>query len=377
MARGKGRLPTGMTLRKDGLIEYRFIVDGKRYSVYGTSATDCKKKEIDKRERIQQQMAARNANVTLSKYYDEWIAARKGTVTAATIYCDNRRFKHIRKVLGSRKVAKIERREIIALQKSLSETLSTASVNDIMSLLRSILRSAVIDRITQWNPADGIKRLQRTETPASETIHRALTADEQTTFFKYAADSWYYNFMRFLLLTGMRTGEAAALTWADIDRKAEVIHITKSLSRTGDNSFEIGKPKTRTSRRDIPLTADMIATLDSQKEMQKAVNGYKVVAIDQRIFTATDGKGYIVATTMCNIIKNILGKAAADGHEIERFSAHCFRDTFATEAIRQGMEPQTLKTILGHSSLAMTMDLYSHVMPDTKKQQMDKIKIIV
>ncbi len=52
---------------------------------------------------------------------------------------------------------------------------------------------------------------------------------------------------------------------------------------------------------------------------------------------------------------------------------HVFRHTFATRAIEAGMQPQVLKTILGHSSLAMTMDLYSHVLPDTKAQEMEKI----
>ncbi len=52
---------------------------------------------------------------------------------------------------------------------------------------------------------------------------------------------------------------------------------------------------------------------------------------------------------------------------------HIFRHTFATRAIEAGMQPQVLKTILGHSSLAMTMDLYSHVLPDTKSEEMNKI----
>ncbi|MCI8889082.1 MAG: tyrosine-type recombinase/integrase, partial [Hungatella sp.] len=59
------------------------------------------------------------------------------------------------------------------------------------------------------------------------------------------------------------------------------------------------------------------------------------------------------------------------------FTAHALRDTFATRFIEQGGNPQTLKTILGHSSLAMTMDLYSHVLPNTKQQEMDNLKIVL
>ncbi|MCD8010928.1 MAG: tyrosine-type recombinase/integrase, partial [Lachnospiraceae bacterium] len=61
------------------------------------------------------------------------------------------------------------------------------------------------------------------------------------------------------------------------------------------------------------------------------------------------------------------------GNDFPRITSHVFRHTFATRAIESGMEPQILKTILGHSSLAMTMDLYSHVLPETRREAMEKI----
>ena len=61
------------------------------------------------------------------------------------------------------------------------------------------------------------------------------------------------------------------------------------------------------------------------------------------------------------------------GYEFPRITSQVFRHTFATRAIEAGIQPQVLKTILGHSSLAMTMDLYSHVLPDTKAEEMEKI----
>ena len=62
---------------------------------------------------------------------------------------------------------------------------------------------------------------------------------------------------------------------------------------------------------------------------------------------------------------------------IERISTHALRDTFATRAIESGMNPQTLKEILGHASYSMTMDLYAHVMGETKTREMNLIKISV
>ena len=72
-------------------------------------------------------------------------------------------------------------------------------------------------------------------------------------------------------------------------------------------------------------------------------------------------------------INRIVNHIRADGHDFPRITPHIFRHTFATRAIEAGMPPQVLKTILGHISLAMTMDLYSHVLPDTKAAEMEKI----
>lgn len=72
-------------------------------------------------------------------------------------------------------------------------------------------------------------------------------------------------------------------------------------------------------------------------------------------------------------INRIVTKIRKDGYEFPHITSHVFRHTFATRAIEEGMQPQILKAILGHSSLAMTMDLYSHVLPDVKAEEMDKI----
>ena len=69
-------------------------------------------------------------------------------------------------------------------------------------------------------------------------------------------------------------------------------------------------------------------------------------------------------------IRQVIKKIRKDGKEFPDITPHVFRHTFATRAIEEGMPPQVLKTIMGHSSLAITMDLYSHVMEDTKQKEM-------
>ena len=123
--------------------------------------------------------------------------------------------------------------------------------------------------------------------------------------------------------------------------------------------------------RDIPLTDDILFFLNAEKKRQLEYN--KAVSIEQYVFCDINGQ-IVKQEYMQREIKRIVGKIVNDGHELKtHVTMHVFRHTFATRAIEAGMPPQVLKTILGHSSLAMTMDLYSHVLPDTKASEMQKI----
>jgi integrase len=100
-----------------------------------------------------------------------------------------------------------------------------------------------------------------------------------------------------------------------------------------------------------------------------------VIPINGNVFLTN--YGHMIESQQVNrAIKSCIERLAKKGIAIDHFTAHGLRDTFATRAIESGMNPQTLKTILGHNSLEMTMDLYAHVMPDTKAEEMNKLQLI-
>ena len=78
---------------------------------------------------------------------------------------------------------------------------------------------------------------------------------------------------------------------------------------------------------------------------------------------------FVINSAVNRAIRDGVKRLEQKGNRLEHFTVHAFRDTFAARYIEQGGNLQTLKTILGHSSLAMTMDLYSHVLPDTKQKK--------
>lgn len=359
-------------VRDNGTLEYRFTVDGKRYSVYGMNAKELRAKELELRESIRNGTYTKKRNITLEQYYKEWLRAKQSYTRGNTeLGIKNRYENHIRPALGKRKIVDIEKREIIKLQQELLKTQKASSVNAIITQLKDMLNSAVADNIIVKSPAATVKAAKTDAKKATETYHRALTEEEQALFVEEAQSEWLYEMIALMLCTGLRIGEAAALRWSDIDYANNMIHITKTITRTATGEYTEGAPKSKTGTRDIPMNDIIKGILKSQRAKQTALFG-NVLQISHRVFTGISGT--MVYNAVANsAITRTLKRLEAKGHRIEHFSAHALRDIFATRYIEKGGTPQTLKTILGHSSLAMTMDLYAHVLPNTKQNEMNVV----
>ena len=372
------RLANGVRKRQDGLLEKRFMVDGRRYSVYGINNKEIEQKERELRKTIEAGLYTKNRNITLDGYFEEWLEGKRNSTKGNTLKSYKAYYyKHISPVLGSRKVQKIERREVLRLQNEVAMKLATTTSNMVIKTLKIVLNDAMKDDIIAKNPAAGIKDMKDTSVKATESYHRALTQEEQTAFMAELKTDFFYEFIALLLTTGMRQGEVAALNWSDIDYKQNVIHITKTVTYDENGKIKIGdSPKSEAGQRDIPMNDTIKEILKAQKKKNSMLQGTNVIAFDDRIFSTVYGN--IVNSNRINkSITTCLKTLEAKGIYIEHFTAHALRDTFATRYIEQGGNMQTLKTILGHNSISLTMDLYSHVLPNTKQKEMDSIKITI
>lgn len=186
---------------------------------------------------------------------------------------------------------------------------------------------------------------------------------------------WLYEFFCFSLCTGMRLNEITALKWQDIDYINNVIRVNKTVSWKEGGGIEETLPKSDTSNRDIPMNDTIKKILQMQKTKMSMVYGeIHARKMDSNIFIGSNGAKAIASSTVSSAIDNVLKRLRQQDIEIERFTHHAFRDTFATRYIEEGGNMQTLQKILGHSSLAMTADLYAHVLPNTKQQEMQQIE---
>lgn len=379
------RLPQGMRMRSNGTYEMRFQVDGKRYSAYGTTAKICKEKELEIRAKIKEGTYSKNVNVTFEVLVSEYLVSKKNDVKESSLSIIKGQVKnHLIPEFGCCKVKDIEVRQIEKWFNDLQNKLSLKICNTLLGYLKDILKYAQQRDVIIKNPAEVIKPYKvKKKSEVINTIHRALTREEVDIFMEEAKrqNHTYYEVFAFMLSTGCRIGEVACLTWRDIDYKNNLIHINKTVtfndkSDNNDNRYVVGdSTKSESGMRDIYLNDNIKTILKRQKEKDSDF-GDNTISLDAIIFKPIKGK-YLMCDALNYSIRTILKDLDKKGVHIDKFSSHAFRDTFATLFIENGGSPNVLKEILGHGSYQMTMDLYAHVLDNTKAKEMTQFAKII
>jgi len=182
---------------------------------------------------------------------------------------------------------------------------------------------------------------------------------ELNQFLTVAKDSPYYELYFLALYTGMRRSELLALRWIDIDFVYSQVYVNRGMQRLKDNTFIFTEPKSERSRRTIALSPSVILLMRDyreKKERESKELGMQMNDTDL-IFSRIDGTPLRPNTvTMC---WNETAKKA--GVKVIRF--HDARHTHASLMLKQGIHPKIVQERLGHSSISMTLDTYSHVVP--------------
>jgi integrase len=377
-------LPKGITLRSDGRYMARFQYDGERYTIYDINIKDLLEKMDNMKYELKHGIFCKPKEITVSAWFETWLEQYKNnTSKASTIQTYKQSYaSYIKPVLGKRKVTDIQPQ---ALQKIINDLykkgLSKSRVNFVFVILSGMFNQAQKNKLIINNPADALVFPKYRKKGQNEK--RVMSLEEQKMFLKYAKESVYYAFYVMALSTGMRVNEITGLQWSDIDWKNKLIHVTGTLVylRTGSGRYK-DSPKTESSRRDIPMLNNIEELLKNIRHRQlenrlKLGEKWKEEdALKNMIFTYEDG-GTFWDTGIRVDMKKIVNQIKKDGIEFDPLTPHALRHTFATRGLEQGIPLKVMQVILGHSSLAMTADLYSHVLPDTKAEEMRKIENIL
>lgn len=359
---------------KDSRYTKSFTFNGKRHFVHGRSVQEVDKKKYEKLQALQSNKLEHD-NPQLDVFFEQWIEYKMDTVKPCTISVLESKYKSCADIkingkrFGSYRLSEVTTNDVRLLQKALNEINKTSTTNTKIAFIGQLYKDALNERYVEYNPVSNVKNLKRSEKACRDSSHRALDLAETTLFFNAFKSSAYYNTCKFLLLTGMRCGECGALRYSDI--YDGFIHVERTLTKDINNSYCVGDTtKTIKGRRVIPINAEIEKVIENQKQINKILydNG-NISNIHEYLFRAPLG-GLLNTSSVDFAIYRTCDKIG-----IERFSAHAFRDTFATRALESGMQPKVLQELLGHNSFSMTMDLYGHVLNDAKISAMNDLHI--
>lgn len=360
----KGKeLGIGISQRKDGLYSGRFVdKNGKRQQRYFKKLQECRQWLADATYRDEHSNILDIGNVSLDAWFDIWYEMNKENFRYNTLKARKRRYEHdIKPIIGHMLVTEIKTIHCQNVMLSWKGKFSKSTLSQTRSMMKILFDYAMDNGIITSNP---VTRKVKVVGGMEEHAARILTLQEQKELMMCLDNYSYRNQYLFVLNTGLRCGEMIALTWDDVDFSGRKVSINKTATVIASNGQVIvNPPKTKSSIREVPLTQEALRILREQKK-RKVINMENA----RYVFTGTDGE-IISNQTYSRTLSYICKK-----NGIEPITMHSLRHTFATRCIEAGMKPKTLQTILGHSTLAMTMNKYVHTTDNEKHRELERIE---
>lgn len=238
--------------------------------------------------------------------------------------------------------------------------LSPTTVGFVHTVLGRAMKDAVRWGHLSRNPA-ALSSPPRKERPQLA----AWSSEEARTFLRAAAADLLQPVWYLALATGMRRSELLGLRWVDVDLAASQLSVTQVLTSFGGKAtVRLGPPKTTSSRRRIALDADTVGVL-RRHSLRSVPNDRDLV------FTESDGSPIYPQ----NLSQRFEAAVRRAGVRPIRF--HDLRHTHATLALQAGINPKVVQERLGHSSIAMTLDVYSHVTPSMQEEAAERIGALI
>jgi integrase len=346
--------------KENGRWEARFSYEDadtgemKRGSVSGKTRAEALRKVREARDRTAVGAPVTDSKVTLAAWVGTWcsttLAASDRKATTKELY-KTIAMRHLAVgTLAALRLDEIRPRHVEALILAMRAKYADSTIRSVYTVLRSVLDGAVRDGLLARNPAAQVRRpgIERKEAHVLEPVDvRRLLAE--------CRSSRYHRPLLLVAATGMRRGEALALRWRDVDLEAGVAIVRGTLARI-EGELRVTEPKTQRSRRIVPLPASVVAALREQRRSQAA----------ERLAAANwwSDADYVFTTETGAPVdpRNLLRVVQVAGRRLglEGVGVHTLRHSAASAALDAGANIKTISDLLGHSSIAITGDLYLH-----------------
>lgn len=241
--------------------------------------------------------------------------------------------------------------------------------NHYLSVINRIFKYAVLMDILDSNPFDKVIKPKSRQTQRKGNF---LTKEELKKFLKLAQNttlSYFFPLVHLMAYTGLRQGEALALKWSDIDFENKKITVDKTAVRIKEEQT-LQTPKTKNSKRVISIDPATLSILKSWKKDQIKIyfkNGKHFEGDENFIFTNQRGE-WVHIHNFIRYFKRFI----AD-HKLKSITPHGLRHTHASLLFSAGVEPKNISDRLGHSTVQITLDLYTHITEEQRTDTVEKL----
>lgn len=305
---------------------------------------------------------------TFEKLASLWLENYKTTVKPSTF--ENVRAKVEKMTEEHFEGMKLKQISVTYCQKVVIElSKSYVLYNHYLSVINRIFKYAVLMDILDSNPFDKVIK------PKSRQVQRKgnfLTKEELKEFLKLSQTttlSYFFPLVHLMSYTGLRQGEALALKWSDIDFENKKITVNKTAARIKEKQT-LQTPKTKNSKRVISIDSATLSILRSWKKDQIKIyfkNGKHFEGDENFIFTNQQGE-WVHIHNFIRYFKRFI----AD-HKLKQITPHGLRHTHASLLFSAGVEPKNISDRLGHSTVQITLDLYTHITEEQRTDTVEKL----
>jgi integrase len=347
--------------KKSGLYMARYTVQTltgpKRKTLYGKT-----RREVD--EMLTKAKADRDGglvfdadNMKLGEYLGRWLTdSVRDTVRPTTFERYEQMVRlHIRPVLGQLKLKNLTSTHVRGLyRQKLDAGLAPRTVQYIHVTLHKALEQAIADGLVPRNATEAVKppQVRREEM-------RPLTAEQVRILFRAAKGARLEALYILAVTTGLRQGELLGLKWDDVDLEARTLRVRRTLT-TAKGGPQLTAPKTKGSRRTVKLTQNAVQALRShlERQLDEIDRAGSLWRENGLIFASESGEPLDRRNVTTHRFKPLLERAG-----LPQIRFHDLRHTCATLLLTKNVNPKIVSEMLGHASIAITLDTYSHVLP--------------
>jgi len=346
-------------------------LDGTVRWFYGRGPKGQKVVEARLKEALQAMESGRplpDVKLTVGAYLEQWLEGLPEAKPATIAYYKRYvRFHVLTNAVAKKPLARLDADDLRRLYaEKLASGLSSTTVHHLHAVVHLALNDAVLGHKLAHNVADDFRRGTRPK-PTRHQMVTIAEGDQPRRFLAAAHGERLEALFVVALTTGLRQGELRALRWKDIDLDRARLSVRGSLMGTSRASMKVGTPKNGKDRA-VDLGPTAVQALHEHRGRQLEERRIVPLRGDHGLGFCNEWGDYLPTNTIVLALHRVLSKAG-----LPRIRFHDLRHSAATLMLIQGVNPKMVSEMLGHSSVGITLDLYSHVTPTMQRQAADAI----